>query len=119
MKACANLHAVPNQQYLTKVIRNALSPDSPELLYDYLTTNQQLGNLYSTEKSWQIHVECYQLLLNVVCDPMLPTHWRSLCLDNLHKPLGSLKSLTAGNKKLIHFVEQLHYELTVLSNKLY
>ncbi|HBZ93038.1 MAG TPA: hypothetical protein DEO91_04865 [Pseudomonas sp.] len=37
--------------------------------------------------AWRVSRITLELLLDTACDPALPWHWRSLCLDRAYRPL--------------------------------
>jgi hypothetical protein len=62
-----------------------------------------------------LHQAQFYLLLEVITDTLLPSHWRELCLDNIYRPLIELNRLStcqSTKKQLRH----LWLELNITSN---
>jgi len=63
-------------------VRYAEDEDNPELLSFWLTAEQTLftsSNTSSDEYArWQLYQGQFRLLLDAICDNLLPKHWRQL-----------------------------------------
>lgn len=49
--------------------------------------------------AWPLFEKAYNLLLDTGRDPILPWHWRSLCLDYAYRPLCELQRLTTNGSQ--------------------
>ncbi|WP_437881779.1 FagA protein [Pseudomonas sp. LRF_L74] len=79
-------------------IRCALLPDEPRLLEVHWAHGRALIE-YGQISPWQMAASTLTLLLDSACDPALPWHWRSLCLDNAYLPLQALQHLSSTPKQ--------------------
>jgi len=79
-------------------VRYAEDEDNPQLLSFWLLAEQTLftGSVTCADEDarWQMHQGQFRLLLDVICDNLLPEHWRQLCLDNIYRPLTDLNRLS-------------------------
>lgn len=53
----------------------------------------------------------FRLLLDAICDNLLPAHWRQLCLDNIYRPLTDLNRISqceASKERLRHLWLELN-----------
>jgi len=79
-------------------VRYAEDEDNPDLLSFWLMAEQTLftgSNSFSDEDArWQLYQGQFRLLLDAICDNLLPEHWRLLCLDNIYRPLTELNRIS-------------------------
>lgn len=79
-------------------VRYAEDEDNSQLLSFWLMAEQTLfsgSNAYADgDARWKMHQGQFRLLLDVVCDNLLPEHWRKLCLDNIYRPLTELNRIS-------------------------
>ena len=78
-------------------IRSAARSDEPRLLGQYLGEARYLAGW----EGWPPGrcSKAYNLLLDTGRDPILPWHWRSLCLDYAYRPLCELQRLTTNGSQ--------------------
>jgi hypothetical protein len=100
---------------IRKKIRYAEDQENPQLLPFWLMAEQTLftgsyfnGDQIARQKMYQ---DQFRLLLDVICDNLLPRHWRELCLDNIYRPLTELNRISqceASKKRLRHLWLELN-----------
>ncbi|MEM6709382.1 MAG: hypothetical protein AAF648_11405 [Pseudomonadota bacterium] len=81
---------------LEDLVRFGRHPDSPELLTAYLAEMHSRHDPLSANAWGQGHGRAHRLLLDAICDPLVPEHWRWLCLDHLWLPLDRLLQLASS-----------------------
>ena len=100
---------------LEQVVRLGTYSDSPKLLYRYL----ELGKDYASACEYEFRSDAYDRLFNTlldaIADPLVETHWRQLCLDNIYRPLGELEKL-ADTDPAFEKLRQRYTELCLLAN---
>ena len=74
-------------------IRWGLLPDRPDILYKYLTECEALASKFDKLDAKGLFERAIDTLVEVICDPCVPLHWRRLCLDNLYRPIGCLRRI--------------------------
>ena len=104
---------------LEQQVRFGQSPDEPSLLQRYLQLNetatlQPLGQP-SLSRQRQRSLRSFHILLEAICDSCVCRHWRSLCLDNINKPLRNLQRLAQSPQEQQQ-VRRLYGELATLSH---
>ena len=100
--------------HLRHKIRAAQEPDNPDLIRQWII----LGHVSvqaPLELRRRICIDQFYLLLEVVADDCLPTHWRNSCLDHINRPLQALKQLV-DDQHSSSMVQRLFYELRVTSH---
>jgi len=101
---------------LESSVRNGNYPDCPCVLERYLTlSDARAANQSSIAVQHTIHMRAYRTLLNTLCDTYVSEHWRSLCLDQIHKPLFAIERLARTQTDKAR-VRQLYNELSTLSH---
>ncbi|MCY1394842.1 hypothetical protein D9M71_97700 [compost metagenome] len=106
------LHDLPyleNWRWLSRRIRCALEPDEPRLIEHYLAEGRYLVRCTDTS-AWTVAQTSFRVLLDTACDPMLPWHWRSQCLDQAWRPLRDLRRLSQAypcDQRWLPFAHQL------------
>ena len=90
--------ALDHWYWLGTQIRCALDPDEPRLLDQYLGEARYLAG-WEGVAAWPLFEKAYNLLLDTGRDPILPWHWRSLCLDYAYRPLCELQRLTTNGSQ--------------------
>lgn len=73
-------------------IRCALLPNEPRLLDVHWAQGCELVE-HGQLCPWKMSVSTLTLLLNTACDPILPWHWRGLCLDHAYRSLYAIQHL--------------------------
>tara|TARA_B100001057_G_C22753592_1_gene912753 strand:+ start:508 stop:870 length:363 start_codon:yes stop_codon:yes gene_type:complete len=103
---------------LEKRVRFGKNPDSPELLYTYLDLYKEQLFEVGEEAAQAYLTEIIDLLLETICDPLVPYQWRALCLDNIYKPMFDLSKLpkTQDNRRILR--DKTH-EISVLTRHLF
>jgi hypothetical protein len=83
---------------LRQKVRYAEDQYNPQLLALWLTEEKILFDTSDEQGSDDAHWRIYQgqfiLLLDAICDTLLPEHWRQLCLDNIYRPLINLNRIS-------------------------
>ncbi|MEM9623465.1 MAG: FagA protein [Pseudomonadota bacterium] len=95
-------------------MRRAIYPDNPGILTAYLSAAEDAAADVSCSNACKIHARTFDLLLTTVCDPLLPTTWRWLCLDYMYKPLCALQAL-ASHAEAAAALRTRTYHLQMLS----
>lgn len=100
---------------IRKKIHYAEDKENPELVLFWLTAEQTLftGSYFSGDNAarQKMYQDQFRLLLDVICDNLIPLHWRQLCLDNIYRPLTELNRVShcaASKKKLRHLWLELN-----------
>ena len=79
-------------------VRYAEDEDNPQLLSFWLMAEQTLftgSDLHVDDAArWHMYQGQFRLLLDAICDNLLPEHWRQLCLDNIYRPLTDLSRIS-------------------------
>ncbi len=100
-------------------VRYAEDEDNPELLSFWLMAEQTLftgSDTFNDEEArWQMYQGQVRLMLDVICDNLLPEHWRHLCLDNIYRPLTELNRLSQCEVSKDR-LRQLWLELNITSH---
>ena len=99
-------------------IRFGKNPDSPDLLYTFLDLYKKQLSEVGAEAAQAYLTEIIDLLLETICDPLVPYQWRALCLDNIHKPVSDLSKLsnTKDNRRILRTKT---HEISVLTRHLF
>lgn len=98
---------------LKNKIRLGQEPDNPGLISFWLAQE----SLSLSKENSIAEVRCqyeiqFRLLLDTIMDDLVATHWRRTCLDNIYKPLCSLKRISDTSQSENH-LQQLFYEMSV------
>ena len=103
---------------LEECVRLGKNPDCPDLLYTYLDLYKERLSWVGVEASQAYLTRIIDLLIDTICDPLVPYQWRALCLDNIHKPVFDLSKLskTKDNRRI--FRNKTH-EISVLTRHLF
>ena len=103
---------------LEECVRLGKNPASPDLLYTYLDLYKERLSQVGVEVSQAYLTRIIDLLIETICDPLVPYEWRALCLDNIHKPLFDLSNLpkTENNRTILR---NKTYEIGVLTRHLF
>ncbi len=84
-------------------VRYAQDDNNPQLLTFWLMAEQSLftsSNINTDDDArWLMYQGQFRLLLDVICDNLIPEHWRQLCLDNIYRPLTELNRLSQCEDK--------------------
>ncbi|MEM7360871.1 MAG: hypothetical protein AAF431_17405 [Pseudomonadota bacterium] len=99
---------------LYRKVRNAEEPDNCGLVLYALSEYAEAGNRSLVEYR-QCLFDQFRLLMDTAADECLPAHWRQLCLDQIHRPLGLLWNL-ADNQYGREEVMRLYTELRVVGD---
>lgn len=98
---------------LRNKIRHGEEPDNPMLISLWLSFEEDYRDINKGNSSLEVHYEQqFNLLLETIADELIPVHWRRVCLDNIYKPLSSLRRI-AKDTESQHKVSRLLYELSV------
>ena len=103
---------------LEECVRLGKKQDSPYLLYTYLDLYKERLSHAGVEASQAYLTRIIDLLVDTICDPLVPYQWRALCLDNIHKPVFDLSNLpkTENNRTILR---NKTYEIGVLTRHLF
>jgi hypothetical protein len=89
------LHESPhleNWRALSLRVRCAFHPNEPRAIEHYLAEGRYLARFTATPHVL-IAESTFRLLIDTAHDTALPSHWRSLCLDQAWRPLRDLQAL--------------------------
>ncbi|ACE82913.1 hypothetical protein [Cellvibrio japonicus] len=99
--------------HIRRKIRWGEEPDNSLLISRWLAQENQ--DLESTrEELRQRYKTQFTLLMETIVDELVPAHWRCLCLDNIHRPLQSLKQISDSSQSEGQ-IRQLTRELAIQS----
>jgi len=83
---------------IRKKVRYGEDENNPQILLFWLMAEQTLFTSSDIntddDERWQMYQAQFRLLLDVICDNLLPEHWRQLCLDNIYRPLIDLNRIS-------------------------
>lgn len=107
-------------KHLGDCIRCAELPDAPHIIGLWLTENRCCDAQTTTipcphcsiEHQWQHYESQFNHLLDTISDELLPAHWRCSCLDQIHRPLHALSTLSEASSARDR-VRVLLWELSV------
>ncbi|PUA30192.1 MAG: hypothetical protein B0W54_06675 [Cellvibrio sp. 79] len=91
-------------------IRCGEEPDNPLLINHWLTEENQ-GPESTRDELRQRYESQFTLLLETIIDELVPANWRCICLDNINRPLQSLKQISDSMQS----DEQIQYLLRELA----
>jgi len=103
----------PSLIALRNKIRFGQEPDNPTLICFWL--DQESANSSkesSSHESRRLYEAQFRLLLDTIMDDLVKPHWRRTCLDNIYKPLCSLKRLSDSQESEQH-LQSLFNEMSV------
>ena len=100
---------------LEKRVLSGDTPDSPEVLVQYLDMAEQKAALLPRKKRIATHTHTLDTLLEVIADTCLPQHWRCLCLNYCYRPLRAIENLVVNNREQYYLRRQQH-KLRVISH---
>ena len=85
---------------LRENIRYALEPDNPALIPMWISRETQLSGDNDSTVSYRrhLHEAQFHLLLDTICDELLPWQWRCSCLDAIYLPLAALRKLSTDRE---------------------
>jgi hypothetical protein len=89
-------------------IRWGLLPDRPDILYKYLTDCEALASAFDKLDAKGLFERTIDTLVEVICDPCVPLHWRCLCLDNLYRPIGCLRRVQVSDDSRRKLNKKMH-----------
>lgn len=71
---------------LTCKVRYATHENNPEIIKSWLqaTSPAQVESIQTCRRIYRYQ---FKLLMETICDDLIPSHWRRTCLDNIYKPL--------------------------------
>lgn len=71
---------------LAHKVRYAIHENSPEIIKSWLqaTSPSQVESIQACRRIYRYQ---FKLLMETICDDIIPGHWRRTCLDNIYKPL--------------------------------
>lgn len=100
---------------LRAAVRQGSDPDNPPLLLHWLDVERAAVSSAGLGAQWASLREQYRLLLDAYSDLLVPAQWRQLCLDNIHRPLQSLRWLVRDDSQRRELA-QLEHELRVIAH---
>jgi len=98
---------------LRNKIRFGQEPDNPTLIWFWLDQENIVSSKESSSYEGRRQYEAqFRLLLDTVMDDLVAPHWRRTCLDNIYKPLCSLKRLSDSPESEQH-LQLLFNEMSI------
>lgn len=95
MQLHMNVVETENTAQLRSKIRWGKEPDNPLLISRWLAQENEVHERQVSRQELRRRYENqFTLLLETLLDELVPAHWRCLCLDNIHRPLQSLKQIS-------------------------
>ncbi|WLQ13044.1 hypothetical protein O5O45_25270 [Hahella aquimaris] len=104
----------PAIRELRRKIRYATEADNPQLLSLWLSMEETLAPACATSR-WRLYAAEFRLLLDTLADDLIPNHWRTLCMDQIYRPLAALSRIADGEPRRRQLNELL-YELRTTSH---
>lgn len=92
-------------------IRNAIQPDNPALISQWLALDS-CPSYYHLHEQQKHYEQQFRFLLDTIADELLPGHWRRACLEQIHKPMKALSQITYRKPDIQH-LGKLYEELRV------
>lgn len=96
-------------------IRYGSEPDNPQLLHLWFDMETATLENEDVGERWQLCIAEFRLLLDAFADDIIPTHWRRLCLDHIHRPLSELNRLATNTHQQLE-LKRLLQELRITSH---
>ena len=96
-------------------VRYGNEVNNPNLVNNWFSMEESLNNS-DTDSKWQLYQAQFSLLIDVLADDMLPSHWRTWCLDNIYKPLNALQRLV-GDQQQHYQLNEMYNELRIISHR--
>lgn len=79
-------------EIVRRKIRHGEEPDNPSLLSQMFDLDEKTACPSAMDKRLKF-LNQFWLLFNAIQDPTNPSHWRELCLNNIHRPMNQLNRL--------------------------
>lgn len=95
---------------LTHIVRYGKAPNSPQILNSFLKESELLAEIGETTEKLNQHLRTAQVLLDTICDSLVPKHWRLQCLDNIYRPLHHAQRV-AKNEQEQTKINRFQYEM--------
>lgn len=78
-------------------VRYGEEPDNPTLLNRYiLLSEQKAADIVNVVQKRIVYYRVTNVLLEAICDTYIDRQWRSLCLDNIYRPLFAIQRLVTS-----------------------
>lgn len=71
-------------------VRHGLTPNEPQVLYEYLQLCDEVGGERALYWRRNLYRRAFTTLICAVSDAANPMHWRRLCLDHVYRPIQAL-----------------------------
>ena len=103
-------------EQIEQAIRTGQYPDSPNLVYRYLAFGECSNpDVWKQTSRLEVCERLFNTLINAIGDPLVPLHWRRLCLDNIYRPLFTLEKL-ATTELIQNRLHHRYAEVALLAN---
>ncbi len=76
-------------------------PNDTQAINEYLDSGQQVIRKYSVDSAHDVYLTEYNVLLETMCDTLIPSNWRQLCSDNITKILIRLRALAYTKEEIL------------------
>ena len=83
---------------LKSKVRFGHAPDAHHLFDEWMRLDESLSVETSHAKCRCYERQC-RVLLDAICDELVPTQWRCACLDQINKPLRKLLKLSKTDEQ--------------------
>lgn len=95
-------------------IRNGTCADNPIVITRYLDSIESTAELIFCERERvALYLNTTQILLDTICDTLIPMHWRQMCLDQIYRPLLNAERLISHPEDRVKFA-RLQVEMHTL-----
>ena len=84
-----------------KRVRYCCTPQNTQTINEYLESGQNVIRKYSTDSAHDVYLTEYNVLLETMCDTLIPTDWRQLCSDNITRVLIRLRALAYTKEEIL------------------
>jgi hypothetical protein len=84
-------------------IRFGHKPDAHYLFEEWMRMEEALTISQPSAKRRCFERQC-RVLIDAVCDELVPQQWRCACLDQINKPLQRLKALTSTPEQQQNYI---------------
>ncbi len=82
-------------------VRYCRTPQNTDAINEYLESGQNVIRKYSVDSAIDVYLTEYNLLLETMCDTLLPYGWRKLCSENLSRILIRLRALAYTKEEIL------------------
>ncbi len=78
-------------------VRYGEEPDNPSLLNRYiLLSEEKAEQIINVVQKRGLYYRVVNVLLDAICDTYIDGHWRSLCFENISRPLFAIQRLVTS-----------------------